>query len=45
MHMRKGEEARRELLSCAAQLFDKYGYESVSVKDIADALGWAKSLM
>ena len=45
MHRRKGAEARRELLSCAAQLFDKYGYESVSVKDIADALGWTKSLM
>lgn len=42
--MRKGDEARRELLRCAAQLFDRYGYDAVSVKDIADALGWAKSL-
>lgn len=42
--MRKGDEARRELLTRAAQLFDTNGYEAVSIKDIAESLGWPKSL-
>lgn len=42
--MRKGDAARQELIARAAELFDSRGYEAVSVKDIADALGWAKSL-
>ena len=42
--MRKGENARNDLLKAACGMFDKNGYEAVSVKDITDALGWAKSL-
>ncbi len=42
--MRKGDDARRELLTRAAELFDRNGYDAVSVKDITDSLGWPKSL-
>lgn len=42
--MRKGDEARHTLLCRAAELFDARGYDAVSIKDIADSLGWAKSL-
>lgn len=43
--MRKGDDARRELMRRAAELFDGRGYDAVSVKDIADSLGWPKSLI
>lgn len=43
--MRKGDDARRELLCRAAELFDSRGYDAVSIKDIADSLGWPKSLI
>ena len=42
--MRKGDDARRELMRRAAELFDGRGYDAVSVKDIADSLGWPLSI-
>ncbi len=43
--MRKGDQARRELTARATALFDERGYDAVSMRDIAEALDWPKSLI
>lgn len=43
--MRKGDQARRELTARATAMFDERGYESVSMRDIAQSLDWPKSLI
>lgn len=43
--MRKGDKSRRELIECAAAMFDERGYDLVGMRDIAESLGWPKSLV
>lgn len=43
--MRKGDQSRRELTARATAMFDERGYESVSMRDIAQSLNWPKSLI
>jgi len=40
--LRKGEERRQVLLEAAERMFYERGYESTSVQDIIDALGFSK---
>ena len=38
LRMRKGDQSRRELTARATAMFDERGYESVSMRDIAQSL-------